>query len=263
MVQLRTASFWLWYNIELLPHPFVQDTYDLDSGRLTDEFSSLLNIAHVRYLLSPLPVRNENLALLWDGDIKLYENRTALPRAYLVCHWYGARNIEEAATWLFDSRHNRIPAIEEDSSVGPDSAGAISEVTCSAVTPQRIEFEIRPETESYLVFTDSYDPGWKAEIDGVPAKIQHVNGYQQGVKVNATARKAVFLYRPEGFYRGGIISGVSLMALIIWITKCLRHLRAFPAPMKINGGTNSVAAQTGHRLRAAGRKIRRRRMCGS
>ena len=84
------------------------------------------------------------------------------------------------------------------------------------ISPSRYELDIDPETEGYLVLTDSFDPGWTAEIDGKPAVIHVVNGYQQGVKVDTNSRRVVFNYRPAGFYAGGIMSLVSLVALSVW-----------------------------------------------
>jgi hypothetical protein len=214
MVDGRTASFWMWYNTVMLSKVLQPKRYDEKSQRLTEEFASLLNLANVRYLVAPVPVRNENFSVLDDGPVKVYENTTALPRAYLAYNWKRVDTIEEAARWLFAREHNAIPAIEGDRSSGrSDSSGAVAEVAVQANGPDRLDIDVHPLAEGYLILTDSFDPGWKAEIDGELRQILPANGYQRAVKVDPGSRKIVFSYRPPGFRAGTAISLVSLLAL--------------------------------------------------
>ena len=112
MLNQKTGSFWQWYNVDLLTHLLMPTFYDQEAGRAHDDFASLLNIAAVKYLISPAPLGNDNYDLIWNGPIKVYENQTALPRAYLAYDWKNVKNIEEAAVWMFDESHNTVPAIE-------------------------------------------------------------------------------------------------------------------------------------------------------
>ena len=234
MVDGRTASFWMWYNTSLLAEVFQPEKYDGRSQRITDGFTSLLNVANVRYLLAPVPVTNENMAILRDGFIKVYENRTSLPRAYLAYNWKGVASAKEAARWMFDRAHNSIPAIEGVDSSGRDSSGAVVEVHAQTISPDRIEIDVHPNSEGYLILTDSFDPGWRARIDGEPAEILPANGYQRAVKVGTHSRKVIFTYRPQGYYTGSVISIVSLIALGVWVTASIhpfvsRRRRPFSA----------------------------------
>jgi hypothetical protein len=192
MLDGRTASFWMWYNTPMLSQIFQPPKYDRKSQRVTEEFASLLNLANVRYLVTPVPVKNENFVIRKDGQVKVYENKTALPRAYLAYNWRGVATIDEAASWLFAREHNSIPAIEGVRSSARGDSGRVVQVHIRAEKPDRLEIDVQPLSEAYLILTDSFDPGWRVEIDGEPDKILPANGYQRAVKVGADAREVAF-----------------------------------------------------------------------
>ena len=73
--------------------PYQPKQYIPDTNRITDEMASLLSIANVAFVVSPVPVTNESYKLIRDGDVKVYESGTVLPRAYLAYNWMGVKSI--------------------------------------------------------------------------------------------------------------------------------------------------------------------------
>jgi uncharacterized membrane protein YfhO len=72
-------------------------------------------------------------------------------------------------------------------------------------------------TDSFLVFNDSYDKGWKAFIDNQETKIYRTNYALRGLIVPEGEHKVYFIYRPDSFTYGLAITVVSLVLLLVVI----------------------------------------------
>ncbi len=68
----------------------------------------------------------------------------------------------------------------------------------------------------YLVLPDAYYPGWQATIDGDPTPIQRANYAFRAVYVPAGEHTVQFVFKPTIWKIGLIISGGTLLLLIIW-----------------------------------------------
>jgi hypothetical protein len=66
--------------------------------------------------------------------------------------------------------------------------------------------------EARLVYNMNFDPGWRAEVDGVPAPVTAV-GHRISVAVPAGAREVLLRYVPPHFYLGLGIAALALAAL--------------------------------------------------
>ncbi len=66
------------------------------------------------------------------------------------------------------------------------------------------------------VLADTFDPGWKAALDGTPCPILRANGLFRGIAVPAGAHEIVFTYRPGSFFVGIAITlgALGLLALL-------------------------------------------------
>jgi uncharacterized membrane protein YfhO len=65
-----------------------------------------------------------------------------------------------------------------------------------------------------LVLADSFDPGWKAVVDGKPVKIEMEEPFFRRVLVPAGEHLVVFTYSPDSLKLGAFISLLSLAVLI-------------------------------------------------
>lgn len=77
----------------------------------------------------------------------------------------------------------------------------------------------RVETQraGLLVTSVPGEAGWKAEVDGKPAKIRLFGGVMAGVELSAGQHTVSFRYIPPGLYAGWALSLVSAVALaILW-----------------------------------------------
>jgi hypothetical protein len=113
------------------------------------------------------------------GDVKVYENTRALPRAFPV---------------------------------DPDGT-----VELLSYRPERVELRARLARAGRLVVTDAAYPGWRAEVDGAEAPVLLAEGGMRAVEVGAGEHAVVLRYWPTGLAHGLALSALGLAAsLVLW-----------------------------------------------
>ena len=71
--------------------------------------------------------------------------------------------------------------------------------------------ELRGEGPGLLVLAMSFDPGWRAQVDGAPAPVLRVNDVQMGVPLRAGPHRVTLRHEPRGLQAG--TASASLIAL--------------------------------------------------
>ncbi|MBI5233491.1 MAG: YfhO family protein [Deltaproteobacteria bacterium] len=135
-------------------------------------FYSLLG---VKYILTPAAYTLEGFPLVYDREIRIYENKGALPRVFVV---------KDA---------------DDEASLSDAAPAKILEYRAS-----RVEARAREQGGGMLVLADLWYPGWVAYIDGKKAKIHKVFGILRGVEISSGEHTVVFEYRPRSFYYGSL-----------------------------------------------------------
>jgi prepilin-type N-terminal cleavage/methylation domain-containing protein len=72
--------------------------------------------------------------------------------------------------------------------------------------------------EGFLVLRDSFDPSWRATVDGAPAQVVRANGVYRAVRIPAGRHMIRFRYRPLALGIGLTISGMTALVLVIACT---------------------------------------------
>lgn len=81
-------------------------------------------------------------------------------------------------------------------------------------TPNRIVIGANVTNSGILVLTDTYYPGWVAEVDGRQVNLFLVNSLVRGVSVQPGQHVIVFTYEPLSFFVGSILSLLSVTLLV-------------------------------------------------
>jgi uncharacterized membrane protein YfhO len=95
-----------------------------------------------------------------------------------------------------------------------DKAGrehASDSVVIEEYKSERVLLSVKTDQEGYLVFADTWYPGWQVFVDGQSAEILRGDYIFRSVFVQPGAHSVVFEYRPQPFYYGAIISLLSLV----------------------------------------------------
>lgn len=190
----------------------------------------LLSLANVRYIISPVPLQEGNLALTssnvnekqitWQqkgrparmiGIIRgeypgiplyIYENLKVLPRFFLVGK---VRLFDESSQVLaalagadFNDLKSTAYLRSADAADLPlDNLGGIDqEVGLISYTPDKIILEVKSKGPSLLIATNNFSPYWRAKIDGSRTRVFPVNHTFQAVYIESGKHQVVLEYEP-------------------------------------------------------------------
>jgi hypothetical protein len=185
--------------------------------------SKFLDLLGVRYLLThrsqPAPAGYRFIASA-EG-LSVYEIESALPRAFLVGDSAEVDSQAEAISLMlkdgFDPK--RVVVIERAGDYYDRGAhGSWSESDRATIIEDRrnrVIIKTESKTESMLVLSDNYYPGWRATIDGATAEIRKANCAMRAVKVPAGEHVVVFEFAPARLKASVYVSLASLLAVIV------------------------------------------------
>ena len=150
------------------------------------------------------------------GTASIFRNKSALPRARLMGRPVYADDEDGAVAALVRlGRAARDRPVIEDPTrpLSPDAA-ASGTATIAIDLPEHIEIDTNSAGPSYLILADTFDPGWSATIDGLPATIRPAYIAFRAVFVPAGHHRVVFRYSPPGFVAGMVLSIFGTLAAI-------------------------------------------------
>jgi prepilin-type N-terminal cleavage/methylation domain-containing protein len=81
--------------------------------------------------------------------------------------------------------------------------------------PNRVVVAATVHRDTYLVLRDSFDPSWRAEVDGQPAPIVRAFGIQRAVALAAGRHLVRFVYRPRELFIGLTLSVMGIIGLAV------------------------------------------------
>jgi hypothetical protein len=152
--------------------------------------------------------------LVHSGDVKIYENLDALPRAFVVPQMMAVADDAAALTAMNDSTFDPAKVVVLNGTTGVEHAQAANlsyEANITSYDPDRVVVETTEEGDGWLVLTDAWYPGWRATVDGAPAEIMRADVLFRGVRVPAGRHRVEFTYAPMSFLVG---AGMSVVALV-------------------------------------------------
>jgi hypothetical protein len=136
------------------------------------------------------------------SGLKVFANPAAFPRAWTVHQLLTAPDEDRAAALVrdgtFDLRSTavmitRVPKLETCSG---DQVSSFREDLSS------VRVDVAMACTGLVIVSDSYYPGWRAQVDGKSATLWKVNTVIRGVVVPAGKHQIVMNYRPLSVYLG-------------------------------------------------------------
>jgi uncharacterized membrane protein YfhO len=135
--------------------------------------------------------------------VSIYENKNALPRAFVVTSTKVVLSPDEALAALadpsFDPETTAIIQKPEFKIVilGPrEPLSSAPRVKIIEDNRNRVVIETETAGEGYLVLSDNYYPGWRAYIDGVETSLYRANHTMRAVKLPAGSHVVSFNFEP-------------------------------------------------------------------
>ncbi len=200
-----------------------------DAGRYWDNLGSrstpLYDLLNIRYVIArkdaPLDWSKFTLAFDGDGKLSVYENKNALPRAFLVPQVQAVANHEAAWSAIhaagFDPRVTAV--VEGASNLQAGGKGQVSEIRYQA---NRLTMQVTADGPAFLVVSQMWYPGWQVRIDGRPsAPALRTNYTFQGAVVPAGAHRVELRFEPALWRAGWGLAGAGLLTLAIIVLAVL------------------------------------------
>jgi hypothetical protein len=159
----------------------------------------------VGYAISKQPLRPGQVDVFTSrSGLKLFRNPDPFPRAWTVHQTRIVNNEDDAAKIVRDDTSldlralavmvNRAPALEN--CPAPDRV--LKVIESAEYSYVKVDMQCR----GLVVISDSWYPGWRAEVDGHEAGLWRVDTVIRGVVVPKGSHEVRMVYRPASVYAG-------------------------------------------------------------
>lgn len=193
---------------------YVKETRLLQSALAEPKLMSLFNI---KYVASPAEEISPDFERVNRSPAaNLFRNRNVMPRAFLVKKAVRVPNdqavIDAIASKDFDPLETVFIA-ETPPSTAPAVPGTAESVEITEYSMNRVVMRARVSERPWLFFSDTFYPGWKATIDGSPAKIYRAHTAFRTIFVPPGEHEVVWRYDPWLFKAGTAFSLLTVAGL--------------------------------------------------
>jgi len=175
---------------------------------------NVINMLNTRYLLTDQDLSvYPGFEIVVEGKQKVFLNRSALPRAWMVHRTICLPNAADKYGYM--KRFNPWEeAITEEPVSIPGGTGGSVEIT--EYLPQKMTIRTSSPTAAFLVQSEVYyPPYWKAEVDGNPAKIYQTDHLLRGVVIPAGEHTVIFRCESRSFKLGLTIHYIVMGMILI------------------------------------------------
>ncbi len=203
---------------------YIREAFDIQSvlAFFKTPNSPLVRFLNVRYMVSPLQQLPTPYRLLVQSSVNLFINDRSLPRALVVPDAETVSDEKKLRDKLLSASFNPTKIVYltkksdgifyGDPSDHPDRAQA----SITEYTAQNLRMTVSAVSNSWLVVSDVFYPGWKAWVDGKPAKIYQANHAFRAVPLVPGLHEVRMVYDPLLFKIGGTISLFTILGLFAY-----------------------------------------------
>jgi hypothetical protein len=205
---------------------------------VTPSFIRIASAFNVKYVVTPSPVDHPSLVRIpVEGDAFLYENRSVLPRAYVVNEARVVSSDQDALDVMASDAFRPLDEVllferdalnTEGERIGDSGAmtGAAGLALIESYGAHRVDIRVSMRRSGYLVLADTYYPGWQAKLDGRPVQVLRANVSQRAVYVSEGDHRIVFEFHSRAIGRGLAITSSSILLVVVMSLVILLRRRA-------------------------------------
>ncbi|MDH4209052.1 MAG: YfhO family protein, partial [Anaerolineae bacterium] len=190
--------------------------------------SPLLDLLNVKYVLTESDVSqelaefdaaHEDIQLVYEGEIRIYENKNVLPRAFVVHDFKVLSEQEDVFTELTSEAFDpgAYVVLEEEPARyagAPRLAGGESTARIMEYRPNKVSIEVHAASDGFLILSDLYYQDWKAFVDGANEMVYKADYIFRAVPVKKGSHLVELIYDPLSFKLGLAMSACALAVLL-------------------------------------------------
>jgi hypothetical protein len=153
------------------------------------------------------------------GNLRVYENPRALPRAFYVPRAEVIPDPERLLERLASPNHRprQVALLEEPPADGfLGRPGGSGEATIESSRGEGLVVRVGASQEGFLFVSDQLYPGWEATVEDTRVPVQRANHAFRLVRVPRGESTVTFRYRPASLRAGAAISLISLLGLVVY-----------------------------------------------
>ncbi len=201
----------------------------LDELPPNGQFLRRLAFLNVRYIMTGAPLFSRSrwlkqsarplTPLLWD---------IGQPRPML---YFPAQVLNRDSDYLQIASEDRSVIVGQrafaKTASGADEAGLRGRVlSAERLSPQQLAAQVQVVGQAFLVWNESYYPGWRVRVDGKAQSVVRANHFFNGVWLTDGEHTVEFEFVPNNFYAGLALSGLTLLLL------AMLYFNLLPATLK-------------------------------
>ena len=194
--------------------------------------SPLLDLVNMKYAVLPSTweARLPSLELVYDREVRIYENRNVLPRAFIVPSFRICSTRESCHRALsVSTREEFLKSVILESKPPPhffsseaEGDEGDSEIIALRYGRDRVGIDVRCPRKGFLVLSDSFHRAWRAKVDGVETPVLRANYIMMAVPLNVGSRRVEIRFEHNVLYLGLIMTalGWTTLAALIVLSAC-------------------------------------------
>lgn len=176
------------------------------------------DMLNVRYVVTQRAMSPDRFELVFEDRLKVYENRTVLPKAWFVEHVEAVGTKEQSLASILKSGFDpaRMAYVLDYGGVVGD-AKSDGRVAVVKYSENEIVLETEIESDAFLVLSEIYyGPGWRASIDESETQIFRTNHVLRGVNI-PPGKHTVTFNTDDAMYRTASSISLTTMTLTILV----------------------------------------------
>jgi hypothetical protein len=192
----------------------------------------MFDLLNVRYVLATNDYQpglginlSEVFPLVYDAEVKIFENTGAMPRAFILYAAEKSESLDVTLARLADPDFDPFSTALIEKTYWSSLIDALPEAPLekwktAQVTRRsanQIEIAVKSDTPGLLILSETFFPGWQAFLNSTRVDLFPVDGMLRGVVIPAGDHQVHFVYHPSSFFLGLLIGIVSVIFLTMAI----------------------------------------------
>jgi hypothetical protein len=151
--------------------------------------------------------------------LKIYQHTDAFPRAWAVHKLARIKNAEEGKQIINRSVSElRQTALMLSPPPAVETCNSPDEVMLREHSPNRVAIAASMACTGMVILSDTFFPGWRAQVDGMSTPVYEVNEAMRGVVVPRGAHTVTLRYRPPSAIAGFALSFLGIaVGIALWL----------------------------------------------